>query len=195
MSMELTYKLVNDVYGPTDIRGYIVRRIEAYKGSVRVGYLTFTRLDSEVHWRNLPDSLSFMEECKGWCISEEEPQRSQDALRYLRRVLPSAQSESVEVAYAQFFEKQRKDYLDKADSTYVEYIKVEPQYQRNGIGTLLYAEVARFLAKEGRELRASGIQSPEAKAAWRALPSKLPHGFVHTKKKVGDKVYSHVRAE
>lgn len=48
----------------------------------------------------------------------------------------------------------------------VDYIRVEPEFQRKRIGAALYEKAARWLAKRGLKLYASGLQSKQAQAAW-----------------------------
>lgn len=53
------------------------------------------------------------------------------------------------------------------DRPLVDYIKVYPEFRRNNIALALYQEGAKWLDKKfGLLLHASGLQQPEAKAAW-----------------------------
>ena len=70
---------------------------------------------------------------------------------------------SLEKRYGRQFEDFKKFYKGKP---LVDYIRVKPDFQRKRIGTALYEKAARWLAKKGLKLYASGLQSQEAQAAW-----------------------------
>lgn len=54
----------------------------------------------------------------------------------------------------------------------VDYIRVYDQYARQGIGTMLYVEGTKWMNELGMDLYASGLQSDEAKAVWKAMAGK-----------------------
>lgn len=58
------------------------------------------------------------------------------------------------------------------DKPTVDYIKVSPQYQRQGLATLLYHEGTKWMWEHKMHLHASGLQQPEAKAAWDKMKSQ-----------------------
>lgn len=62
----------------------------------------------------------------------------------------------------------------------VAYAHVEPDLQRQGIGTQMYLLAARQLARTGRVLRASGLQSNSAQHLWRSLQANpdVPTGTI-----------------
>lgn len=64
-------------------------------------------------------------------------------------------------------------YSFHVDKPLVDYIKVEPMFKRQGIGTALYQEGSKWMKEKGMVLHASGTQSDEAKATWDAMGSKL----------------------
>ena len=70
--------------------------------------------------------------------------------------------------------KEKKQF--HVDRPLVDYIRVDPEFQRQGIGTALYQEGARILASKGLPLYASGIQTEEAQAAWKNMKTlkKIP---------------------
>jgi GNAT superfamily N-acetyltransferase len=73
-----------------------------------------------------------------------------------------------------FFERIEKKYGAQfrdfesymVDKPIVDYINVEKPFQRQRIGAALYEYAARWLAKKGYKLYASGLQTPKAKASW-----------------------------
>jgi GNAT superfamily N-acetyltransferase len=62
-------------------------------------------------------------------------------------------------------------YVDKA---YVDYIRVFPDFQRNGIGTALYRAGYEWMKKKGIPFYASGTQTAEAKAIWQKMSQEYP---------------------
>ena len=70
------------------------------------------------------------------------------------------------VKYKKRFDDFKEFHVDKP---LVDYIRVPDDMRRNRIGVALYEFGARWLAKKGFKLHASGIQSNEAKASWEWL--------------------------
>lgn len=55
------------------------------------------------------------------------------------------------------------------DKPVVDYVKVQPEYRRQGVATEMYEHMARWLAKRGLRLYASGIQRDGVKKLWAKL--------------------------
>lgn len=53
----------------------------------------------------------------------------------------------------------------------VDFIRVKDQFLRQGIATALYIEGAKWMAEKGMVVHASGLQQPEAAAAWAKMAS------------------------
>lgn len=65
------------------------------------------------------------------------------------------------------FKKQMQEYENYfVDKPYIDYIKVIPEYQRQGIGSALYKAGYEWMKSKGMKLHASGTQSQMAQAAW-----------------------------
>jgi GNAT superfamily N-acetyltransferase len=60
------------------------------------------------------------------------------------------------------------------DNPYVDFIRVDQEYRRQGIGTALYRAGHEWMKKKGMKLHASNTQSDEAKAAWSTLEKQYP---------------------
>ncbi len=72
-----------------------------------------------------------------------------------------------EVNLEQMKSAMASSYAFHVDKPLVDYVKVFAPWQRRGIATALYDFGARWLANiKGLRLYASGMQTPEAKAAW-----------------------------
>jgi len=63
----------------------------------------------------------------------------------------------------------KKFYYHWVDCPVVDFIKVEENYKRNGIGYVLYIAGAMWLAEKNMCLHASSLQADEASAAWKKL--------------------------
>jgi hypothetical protein len=77
------------------------------------------------------------------------------------------------------FHKQYKKEMDEKARffkvPYVDFSRVEEPLKGKGYGTALYVYTARMLAKEGKVLRGSGIQSGDAQKAWAGFKKKFPN--------------------
>jgi len=54
----------------------------------------------------------------------------------------------------------------------VDFIRVDDDYKRQGIGEALYLEGAKWMKEKGMQLRSSTLQSPDAVASWKNLQRK-----------------------
>lgn len=60
------------------------------------------------------------------------------------------------------------------DNPYVDYINVDNNFKRQGIGTALYRAGHEWMKKKGMKLHASTTQTDYAKAAWKSLERDYP---------------------
>lgn len=77
----------------------------------------------------------------------------------------------------------KKYYVNKP---IVDFIKVDDEFQRQGIGFALYKEGSNWMREKGMKLYASSIQSDDAKAAWKAM-----HKYVKKDKRGSFLDFSH----
>ncbi len=75
--------------------------------------------------------------------------------------------------YGKRFDDFREYYVDKP---IIDFIRVDDQYRRQGIGTALYRAAHEWLKQKHLKLYASGIQTDEAKAAWSQMEKDYPVG-------------------
>lgn len=100
----------------------------------------------------------------GWHSQEEIRQMNEDQVDQYIAIINDPQS-NIET-------KKRIDDIAKFhfDRPLVDFIRVNETHQRQGIGTILYQAGARWMMSEfGLYLHASGIQQPEAQAAWEKM--------------------------
>lgn len=75
--------------------------------------------------------------------------------------------------YERKYGKQKKEFeAFHVDASFVDYIFVEPEYQRKGVALAMYLKAAQHMKKKGLRFYASGIQSDDAKLAWEFLEKK-----------------------
>ncbi len=84
------------------------------------------------------------------------------------------------------FKRFEKYFVDKP---LVDYIRVNNEYRRQGIGTALYRAGYEWMKSKGLPLYASGVQSDEAKATWKSMQKDFPV----TRERVGNPVVRHKR--
>lgn len=194
----------DDIEGDQN-RGWQVDLIEAFIEEQKVGYLKLSYIPRERFNRYYPSILNWLAQIDGKSIlpykkcaldpfkylSAEEIKSvlehmvlyyinvagldrrnvhnlSDDKLHFWLRKAETAMYERSEDRFEDF-------YAYFVDRPLVDYIHVEPSFRRLGIGTALYIAGAKWMAKKGMLMFASGIQQPEAAAAWDKMALK---GFV-----------------
>lgn len=73
-------------------------------------------------------------------------------------------------------DKKYKEYRNDFKDPYVDYANMDSSLKGEGLGSALYVYSARMLAKEGKSLRSSEMQSEDAKSVWNRFKSdeRLP---------------------
>jgi len=120
-----------------------------------------------------------VDEYRNWITNDKETyyQKSETEKRTLFW-------EYVERLKTKYWEEYEKDFDFHVDKPLVDYINVEPEHRRNGIGSALYERMAKTLANRfGLRLYASGIQTGEAKKAWEK--NQKIHPTIHETSKSG----------
>lgn len=96
-------------------------------------------------------------------------------------------------SYVQSYRKQLWNHMKKQAKGFMEYhfcrpdidfIRVEDDHLRQGIGTALYQEASKWMNEKGLVLHSSTLQQPEAKAAWDKL---MTQGKAHIFQRKGEK--------
>jgi GNAT superfamily N-acetyltransferase len=85
--------------------------------------------------------------------------------------------EYFEKAYERILEKHNRDFeqtKSRVQKPIVDYINVEDEWQRQGIGTALYEAMARHLGEMNMMLFASQVQSDAAAAVWERNKEVFP---------------------
>lgn len=129
-------------------RGWICHKISCILGQVELGYIKITYIPLErfkIHYTCIQD---FLYRIKG---------RRADA-NYKVNIKD----------YNDFcsFKKYHVDY------PIVDFIRVYDKYQRQGIGTQLYIEAAKYMEELGFVLRSSTLQSSAAESVWKSMSKK-----------------------
>jgi hypothetical protein len=77
--------------------------------------------------------------------------------------------------FAAPIKKEMRNAKNYYSTPYVDYSEVEKPLKGQGYGTALYVYTARMLAKEGKVLRGSGLQSDDAQKIWGRFKEKFPN--------------------
>lgn len=172
-------------------RGWITHRMQALIDGQEAGYLKTSYIPSCNVARYYPDITHYLAQIRGeWSLVSEDPIERLIAMSYkvelwrnvLKRedVLTMSLQERAErsITYMQKLEEEYgedfNDFLNYyVDKPYVDYINVEIEFQRRGIGLALYESTAYKLAEKGLRLYGSTLQSDPAKAAWERM-TKTP---------------------
>lgn len=172
-------------------KGFIVSRIEAYINSEFVGYINMSYIPRE--WFNkiykedypftfankingfgglkperfskfsLPEQVEqLILSLGGWINSKSLDDLSENQLLEKKNELIEKLKQRLEKDFKSF----ENFHVNKP---LVDYIRVDEKFRRQGIGNALYQEAAKWLAKKGLKLYASGIQSKEAEEAWNKM--------------------------
>jgi len=178
-------------------RGWIVDKVTAKLNDTEIGYLKISYISSENFSKFYRDILDYINNIKGWCLSE----RDGDVMEYVKSILRHADMNTSNQMYRDKYDSNKytkewaKNKLDELikvlskkykaefeefknyfiDKPLVDYIKVETKYRGMGIGYGLYVAGAKWMAEKNMALYASNLQSSYAKKSWaRMKNSPLP---------------------
>lgn len=105
--------------------------------------------------------------------------------------------ENMDKWWEETIDRMKKLYVDRSKQYYndfirywvdkplIDFINVERNFQRKGIGVVLYLSIAKWMNMNGMRLYASGTQSDSAKASWEYL--KKHHDVKSVKSTYGRK--------
>ena len=184
----------NDACGQN--RGYVVRRVDALLDDRIVGYIKISYLASELLPTYYP-TVWHAFRARGTCFDPDDLAETWVRCHHARHMPESLQDSEVSLLGLQGHQPDeatmRADLdalADKpfgclngqtpneelatlhktADHAFVDFIRVNERLHRQGIGTALYNEGAKWLLREfGLMLHSSGLQSEEAAATWEAM--------------------------
>jgi hypothetical protein len=182
----LTFKRALDTEGDKN-RGWRVDRLDAFLHGQEVGYLKMSYIPSDRFRRYYPTIFNYMDQIlgkhvlpydrrtalyvelfapelkkllwysqHGWSSTEPEGTRVE-----LLRMATQRERELLEGRLGKSFKQFKAFHVNKP---IVDYINVD--VRRQGIGTALYFEGARWMSERRMKLYRSGIQTDEAKMAW-----------------------------
>lgn len=180
-------------------KGWVVRRVDAFLDGEHAGYLKISYVPKERVVECFPTLWHWFAGHQGWCFDPDDLTDTWlRAHHYASHMPRSVQGQGIgytgalkghepdEEAMRADLECLADTYVYElratpqktfdtwvehmADYAFVDYIKVFEPYLRQGVGTALYIEGARWLAEcFNLPLHASGLQQPEAEAAWAAM--------------------------
>lgn len=173
-------------------RGYVVTQLDAFRGEQLVGYIRTSFLHKRLCYEVMPTVWHYMSYHKGWCFNLENPANLWSKVHQYAGKRPASRPDLPPLSIypkdipdietikqdllalePPFKRKMRKDISKHGNKPITEYIKVEEEFRRQGIGTQLYIAMANLLAESyDLPLYASGLQSPEAAATWKAMKAR-----------------------
>jgi GNAT superfamily N-acetyltransferase len=188
----LRFERVPDSEGDNN-RGWRVDRLDAYLNG-QVGYLKMSYIPHDRFQRYYRTIFNYMAQIQGthvlpfgqytglytelsdkelktllWYSQGWTPTEPEGTHEQLLQMAKQREQDLLNGRVGKLFEEFRAFHVDKP---LVDYIHVEPGFRRQGIGTALYLEGARWMADQGMKLYRSGVQMDEATAAWEKLAQK-----------------------
>lgn len=154
-------------------KGFKVVRIDALKDNAVVGYIKLGYVP-KIEWekRFANNILNYANKFKGWCFDLETLQGIQSYCYPWNYNGKITREDVIEKAWNKFQHSFKNDFQYHVDKPLVDYIEVNDKHKRQGIGTSLYIEAAKWCASHNMVLHASSIQSHEAQQVWRYLATK-----------------------
>lgn len=192
---DITYKFVADIEGDKN-RGWQVDEVKAFYDEKEVGYLKISYIPKERFERQYRSIFDYLYKIEGKHLLPRGVDPKKVTAAELRPYLFALQYEAegwadgdwqkanerwtdqevmtyfyeVERVIYKHNEKRFKEFREfHVDKPLVDFIRVQPEYQRKGVASLLYKLGAKWMASRGMKLFASGLQSDQAKAAWSKL--------------------------
>lgn len=159
--------------GPRD-KGYQTALGELLDSQgVRVGYIRVSWADEQLIAERMSDPLSFRRMFDGWCLSPaDQVEKRWTQVQLYKHVWPVDESTPLEERIRYLEAEAARAAADQAvwyswaSVPTVAYIHLEDHLQGQGLGQELYLWAASQLGKEGKILRASTCQTPQAQASW-----------------------------
>lgn len=188
LQLPLSFEYAEDIEPPN--RGYQVDKLTAVLDGNEVGYIKPAYIPRANIKKFLPTTFNYLSDFQGWSrvASKDGSQPDLESVDFWRGITLNASRlfawhysqskeppplekrladiEKVVKFYHYDFTAFKKRIVDKP---YVDYIYVDPNLRRNGIGLALYMRAAYLLAENGFSLYASSCQSDAAAACWRYM--------------------------
>lgn len=188
--MELTFIRNENI--EQENRGWIVDKLSAVnEAGEEVGYLKIEMIPGEEFRRWYPTAVDLMIHIHGWAVGHWGPDVIGNitldkfkalAWYFWKKEFPHLQEGTKEFdhlvkklvrgvnrTYAAKLNQFKEYHVDAPKPAWV---WVQPEYRRQGIGTKLYMEAARWMAERGLRLRASTLRSKDAEGIWNSFFAK-----------------------
>lgn len=205
INTNVKFKYFEDVEGDNN-RGWQVDQIEAFLNGENVGYIKLSWIPRERFNQRYHSVIDYVDNIEGSNFRpysyrdvrienipiDELRKNMFYAASTARGYVSSEEQESYKTMsnkevfdyYQELIKDLNKRYSKKfkefeqwhVDKPIVDFIRVNDQYKRQGIGTALYRAAYDYLKNKELRLYASGIQSKEAQATWKQLEKDYPVG-------------------
>ncbi len=177
-------------------RGWVIDKVEAFDGETVIGYIKISYIPKENYNKYYASPVDYMCRIGGWGsyrYSNSSVKTYYNDRKFLKSVTWHAWTDNklhesidhltddecfilfkcLEKFVYQRYKKNIKLFQARwQNRPMVDYISVLPKYRRQGIGTKLYIEAGKMMQEKGLQLRASTLQSDEAKAVWQRLTER-----------------------
>ena len=162
-------------------------------GHLKISYISQSCWDKKILKSRYPEELIFAKQVGGWHFAFDEDNEANtlhEASRYTHMSLHNEEVFLDKEPSSKAYQDAKKDLYDRVnakithkmknckdfhvDKPLVDFIYVEKEYQKKGIGNALYFATANFIANNGLTLHASGIQTKEGQANFQRFKANYP---------------------
>lgn len=162
-------------------------------GYLKVSYIPQSSWDEKILASRYPEVLVYAAKVSGWCIPVDEDDEAETLHRtanYCNMDLYNEKAFLNNPHSSKAYQDAKKDLYDRVDAKVthkmkdckdfhidkplVDFISVDSEYQRKGIGNALYFATVTLIADNGLTLHASGIQTLEGKANFQRFKANYP---------------------
>lgn len=150
-------------------KGFKVVTIRAFIDDQEVGYIKLSYIPKQT-WNDKFENniLTFAYRWKGWAFNTETLS-GLESYTMPRGATNYTKDEMIAKAHTLLDDSKNQVKNYHVNKPLVDYINVYESHRRQGIGTKLYYEAAKWCQQNNMELHASGIQSGLAKSAWKKM--------------------------
>lgn len=172
-------------------RGWVVNKIDAFQNKNIVGHIKIAYIPKDNYNKYYASPVDYMCRIGGWGsyrYNDQSVKEYYNDRKILKSITWHAWTDNdinnkidhmsdnelliifnnLESFVTKKYSKRIKEFkLRFVDRPMIDYILVDPYYRRQGIGTQLYLEATKMMKEKGLPLRASSLQSSEAKAVWK----------------------------
>lgn len=163
--------------------GFVLHEVHAYINNEKAGYLKISYVPRQNYQKIYKTGMDYARKCHGWCCGlgdNTDRDVLQQAAWYcfldndLNEKIKTMSAEELNDVFQMVEEHISKNLSEQIrkfkrfhiNKPLVDSIQVFLPFRRQGIGTALYLEGARWMKEKDMFLHASGLQSESAEKCW-----------------------------